>query len=180
MIRVDPEFKAMALRAVAINVRHSTGPIDTPWGADLRNIEKRIRDGDRAGIRARWESGRHILKQRVGQQLPKGLLAHLCIALSVSQSELSRRTRFAELCTTESKLSHTVTKFGTWRQIITRLLATSHQRKAVQQMTVAMIRRLATHCHTLAPNTLTTPQREALETLHSELTRLLVHSREEA
>jgi hypothetical protein len=110
--------------------RESTGPIDTPWGSELKRIEKRIWDSDRDGIRARWDSGHHILKRRDGKQLPVGLLKHLCVSLEVSQRELSYRTQFAEMCPTETELSKTLAKFPTWNQIITHAFPKTRTRKA--------------------------------------------------
>ena len=125
----------MPARAIVMAFRESTGPIDTPWGSELRRIEKRIWDSDKDGIRARWESGHHILKRREGKQLPKGLLKHLCAALEVTQIELSRRTQFAEACPTETELKQTLLKFSTWNQILTHGLPKTRTRKAKLKMT---------------------------------------------
>jgi len=119
----------MSQRAMVMTFRESTGPIDTPWGSELRRIEKRIWDNDQAGIRARWESGHHILKRREGKQLPKGLLKHLCVALEVSQRELSYRTQFAQFCPTETELSNAVAKFSTWKEIIEQALPKTRTRE---------------------------------------------------
>jgi len=94
--------------------------VEAPWDSLLHNIEERVRGGDRAGIRARWESGHHILKRRQGKQLPKGLLFQLCRALGVSQQELSRRVVFAEAYPSESELTQALSKFATWNQIVTK------------------------------------------------------------
>jgi hypothetical protein len=164
----------MSVRAIALTVRASTGPIDTPWGAQLYNIEKRVRDGDKAGVHARWESGRHILKQRIGKQLPKGLRQQVCKALKLSQAEVNYRIQFAERCSTDSEVFKVLNTFGNWTQIITKFLPKPKRRmRTAVQIRMADIKRLAKHCHALTPKSLTTDQRSALEALREELDRLL-------
>jgi hypothetical protein len=107
---------------LVIESRPSTGPIDTPWGARLRQIEERIQDNEATGIRERWESGRLLLQKREGKQLPKGLLDEAANVLSVSRSELSKRMQFAQTIRTEDELRKTLTKFPTWNLIITKAL----------------------------------------------------------
>jgi hypothetical protein len=165
----------MAVTAIAMQFRESSGPIDTPWGCELRRIEKRIWDVDKAGIRARWESGHHILKRREGKQLPKGLLAHLCAALDISQTELSRRVQFALNCPTENELTQTLGKFSTWNEIVTKLLSRSRPKTPTRKdrVTHAVLQAVVTNCrdfHTREDIPLKTAR--DLQAIYLELQRL--------
>jgi hypothetical protein len=114
-----------------IVIRESTGPIDTPWGADLRRIEDRVRSADEAGIIARWESGRHLLKRKEGKQLPHGLLDEAAEALNVSRRELEYRVKCAETFDSEEKVRNALRTYRSWRAIIReRLTETSKPRKS--------------------------------------------------
>lgn len=161
----------MSTPAVVMKFRESTGPIDSPWGSELKRIEKRVWESDKAGIRARWESGRHILTKRDGKQLPKGLLKHLCSGLGVSQQELSRRTRFAELCPTEKELTQTMSKFQTWHQIITHALVETRTRQAKRKR--AIFRAVVVRCQHFTTRQ-EIPARDVadLQQLYAELHRL--------
>jgi len=98
--------------------RKSTGPLDTPWGAVLRQIEGRIKDNESTGMEARWESGRELLKRRKGKKLPKGLLDQAAEVLEVDRLELQRRVRFAERFQTKDALCHAVTQYPTWHSMV--------------------------------------------------------------
>jgi hypothetical protein len=114
-----------------IVIRESTGPIDTPWGADLRRIEDRVRSADESAIIARWESGRHLLKRKEGKQLPHGLLDEAAEALQVSRRELEYRVKCAETFDSEEKVRNALRTYRSWRAIIReRLTETSKPRKS--------------------------------------------------
>lgn len=165
----------MATQSIVMQFRESTGPIDTPWGCELKRIEKRISDSDTAGIRARWESGRHILSRRIGKQLPKGLLKDICKGLGVSQKDVSLRVMFAEAFPTEQELSNAVTKFVTWKEIITKALPSKRTRAAARQpvMRATVVRGVVVQCRQFH-STKDIPTRVVtdLQALYAELQRL--------
>lgn len=106
-------------RKIEIEFRESEGPLDTPWGVRMRKIEARVTKSDEAGIKARWDSGRELLKKRGDKkQLPKGVLGQTADGLGVERSELVRRMKFAAKFSSEEQLRHTVTKFVSWHQIV--------------------------------------------------------------
>jgi hypothetical protein len=84
----------------------------------LARIENVIRASDGDAIRARWQFGCEVLAQRIGKQLPKGLLAEICQQAKISHMELSRRVRFAEAYN-EIQLEHLCsTSILTWTAIV--------------------------------------------------------------
>ena len=91
---------------------------------DLLVIEKRIDTVEddaaelaRESIRDRWESGRWMLAQRKGKQLPKGAMAELVEATGKSSSELNYRVQFAERYSTEAEVSSAMETFTSWTQV---------------------------------------------------------------
>jgi hypothetical protein len=165
----------MAVSAIAMQFRESSGPIDTPWGSELRRIEKRVWDGDASGIRARWESGHHILKRRKGKLLPKGLLQHLGAALEVSRRELIYRVQFALAVPTEDELRKTLAQFPTWTQIITKSLPRGRSKQTTRKTGVshAVLQAVVTHCRAVrAREELPSKTARDLQAIYMELHRL--------
>ena len=64
--------------------------------SSLARIEQSVRASDGEAILARWDFGRKVLEQRVGKQLPSGMLVKILSAVGISQRELAYRTRVAE------------------------------------------------------------------------------------
>lgn len=62
----------------------------------LARIEEGVRASDGEAILARWDFGQEVLRQRVGKQLPKGLLADICKRTGVGRQEVANRVRVAE------------------------------------------------------------------------------------
>lgn len=87
-------------------------------------LERKIAADERGGIEHRWEYGRELLKFRAGRQrLPKGMLADLVAAaeqagLNLSEQEIQRRMRFAEVYPTEAHRRHAVTLKGSWHGLV--------------------------------------------------------------
>lgn len=107
---------------LVVTERESTGPMDTPWGIQLQRIEDKIGAGEQAGILARWESGRALLRRRDGDKLPKGLLSEVSRALDVRPRELQYRMCLADAVRTEDELRALVAQFPTWKAIVTKAL----------------------------------------------------------
>ncbi len=91
---------------------------------EILRIEKRIdtreedaADGRREDIRDRWESGREMLRKRVGKQLPKGELDKLAEAIGKGRSEVKYRMQFAEQYPAEDKVAIAVATLDSWRQV---------------------------------------------------------------
>src|SRR5215469_11771100 len=93
-------------------------PAETLLSRRLRELEARIAASESTGIQARWEFGRALLAQRVGKQLPAGLLAQVCADVGVSRSELQKRMRLAERYPTEQQVRNAVAQFGSWHRIV--------------------------------------------------------------
>jgi hypothetical protein len=74
-------------------------------------------DAVREELRARWESGREMLAERKGKQLPKGRLDKLVEATGKSQRELGYRMQFAERYPTEDEVCSALQTFTSWRQV---------------------------------------------------------------
>jgi hypothetical protein len=108
----------MTPRPMVVSVRDSTGPLDSPWGNDLRKIEERIKDVESTGIKARWESGRHLIALRKGKKLPKGMLDEAAAALSVSRRELGARMKLFDRYPSDIELCNAVAKFPTWHAMV--------------------------------------------------------------
>jgi N6-adenosine-specific RNA methylase IME4 len=86
-------------------------------GPGLR-LEAKIAKSEGEGIRARWEFGRWLLAQRVGKQLPNGLLDQLVEVTGTSRQELGYRMRFAERYATADELANAVGNFGSWHAMV--------------------------------------------------------------
>jgi hypothetical protein len=85
---------------------------------EMRSVEKKVREGDLAGLQARWESGRYMVKCRDGKkQLPSGLLKAFTKALRVHRAELTARMKFAEKFPDADALTNVISKFKTWYSI---------------------------------------------------------------
>ena len=95
-----------------------TAALETILSRRLRGLEARIAVSDATGIQARWEFGQALLAQRVGKQLPAGLLARVCADVGVSRSELQKRVRFAERYPTDVEVRNAVAQFGSWHRIV--------------------------------------------------------------
>jgi hypothetical protein len=85
-------------------------------GPGLR-LEEQITASEGEGIHARWEFGRWLLSQRVGKQLPKGLLHQLVEVTGTNATELKYRMVFAERYTIEDAVVTAVTTCKSWTEI---------------------------------------------------------------
>src|SRR5688500_13586738 len=84
------------------------------WEAELLRLEEAVNKSEGDGLRARWESGRHLLTHREGKQLPRGEPARLPAALGVRRPELTARMKFATKFPGEQELTDVIRKFKTW------------------------------------------------------------------
>lgn len=94
-------------------------------GPGLR-LEAQIGENENRAIRVRWEFGHWLLAQRVGKQLPHGLLDQLVEATGKSRSELQYRVQFAERYPTEDELSTAVDTYGSWFELRCALVERPH------------------------------------------------------
>lgn len=83
-----------------------------------QTLAERIRTGDRAALRARWEFGRRLLAEREangGNQLPAGRLDDLSRTYDLDRRELQRWMQFAEEFDTRTSMTRRValTALGT-------------------------------------------------------------------
>jgi hypothetical protein len=101
--------KSVAERAADGEPEFDLGP--------LLRIEVRIAAAEGDGIRARWESGRELLTQRVGKQLPKGLQDQLVATTGTSARELRYRMAFAERYRTEDEVGTAVQTCKSWTEL---------------------------------------------------------------
>jgi hypothetical protein len=99
-------------------VRESTGPLDSPLGADLRQLEAKITGSEVTGLEARWEFGRHLLRQRNGEKLANGLLDAIVAEIGISRSEIQYRMQFAEVFPTKDELSKVLDNHKNWWNVI--------------------------------------------------------------
>lgn len=87
-------------------------------------LEQRIAADEFGGIKHRWEFGRALLKEKVGRQkLPDGMLASLVAAataagLKVSEREIQRRIKCAEVYGDDRQLRHACDAMGSWRALV--------------------------------------------------------------
>lgn len=93
-------------------IRESTGPLDTPFGAELRRYEQRIKEKEGDSIIARWQFGQACLKKREGKKLPAGLRDAICTAHGLSVRELAYRMQAAETFATRDALCTAVHNHG--------------------------------------------------------------------
>lgn len=108
----------VAKRKIEFAVRDSTGPLDTPLGADLRQLEAKIAGSETTGLEARWEFGRHLLRQRDGKQLAKGLLNAIVTEIGIGRREIGYRLKFAEAFPSKDKLCNALQSCSSWREVI--------------------------------------------------------------
>jgi hypothetical protein len=85
------------------------------WRQEVRRLEQEIRKCDDGGLRARWASGKQMLKLRVGDRLPNGALNRAAKILKVHRSELTSRMKFAEKYPTEKQFTTVSSK--SWFEI---------------------------------------------------------------
>lgn len=87
-------------------------------------LETKIAADERGGILDRGRYGDELLKKRAGRQrLPKGLLTDLVVealraGLTISEQEIQRRMRFAEIYPTDAHRRHAVRLMGSWHAIV--------------------------------------------------------------
>src|SRR5262245_13913136 len=84
----------------------------------LERLEDRIKKNESASLRARWDFGQQLLKERIGKKLPIGLLDEISTKIKINRVELQRRIRFASRYPTEEALCHAVTQWPTWHELI--------------------------------------------------------------
>jgi len=112
----------MTVALVISKAGESTDPLATAFGADLRDIERRIVKGEKDGIIARWEFGRCIIRFRAGKKLPNGLLSRIAAEHKISRAEIHYRIQFGERFGTRDQLLTAVSNCLSWREIRTTLL----------------------------------------------------------
>jgi len=79
------------------------------------DLEAKITRANDDGIRARWQFGRELLKERgTSKQLPKGRIAQVCVATGRGRTEILFRVKFAERYPTEAEVSNAIGHFGSW------------------------------------------------------------------
>ena len=98
--------KPEELIGFAVSVRESEGLMDTPWGSELRMIERRVAPlkGDphnADALQARWESGLKLVEHYDNGELPSGHLKELAAGLRTTQKELKERLNLAKGMPTE-------------------------------------------------------------------------------
>lgn len=167
----------MRKTGLAISITESTGPLDTPWGVRLQNIEDRIIKSEATGITARWESGMHLLKRRDGKQVPNGLLDEAAAVLSVSRRELGYRIRFAEAYPDKEQVGNALQTWKSWRDVIKTLPAKSPSTQAAKQGVVVkemrtFIRRMKTQLHKVHAQDLTESDFKVLDAIQDEIARI--------
>lgn len=87
--------------------------------AELSPIQERIRANEKESIKARWEFGRVLLKQRVDKLLQRGLRAAVKEQYGLEASEITRRMQLADTFKTEKQLVDASTRCGdSWRRMI--------------------------------------------------------------
>jgi DNA N-6-adenine-methyltransferase (Dam) len=84
-----------------------------------RFLAQRVDQSEGVGIRARWEFGQEILKERRangGKQLPDGRLDEICAFVKKSRATVSDWVLFAERYK-DQEVSCLQETYGTWREI---------------------------------------------------------------
>jgi hypothetical protein len=79
------------------------------------------------GIRARWEFGKLLLRERYangGKQLPNGRMAEIVEATDLSRADIARRMQFAEKYPTEEQVAQACATYTSWTQIVSKALPT--------------------------------------------------------
>lgn len=162
----------------SIVIRQSSGPLDTPWGVQLRNIEDRIRTVDEKGLISRWEFGRQLLAKREGKKLlPTGLLDEVSRELGVSRQELGARMKFAEIYPTSDELSNAIRKFGSWYEIVRSGLHqpksdSPSKRSVVVKEFRLLLRRVRKQLAGVHASDLTEKDLQVLDVLQEEIARI--------
>src|SRR6266581_5857514 len=95
-------------------------------------IERRVDEADDRGLTARWEFGKTALEECGDRRkLPDGRLDELARlirkpkqSLEGARREVQRRMQFARIFSTEAELRHAVTQFGSWHEIVNKVLPT--------------------------------------------------------
>jgi len=90
-------------------------------------LEKKITASDSGGVMERWHFGQEVLKSKTGRrQLPDGMIADLVKAAGLrkngkpklSEREIQRRVRFAEVYATDQQVRQILADLGSWSEII--------------------------------------------------------------
>ena len=88
-------------------------------------LERKIASDERGGIEHRYEFGAELIKARgARQRLPKGYLADRAAEMEraglpvLSEQEMYRRMRFAEVYPTKAHRHHVVMLKGSWHAIV--------------------------------------------------------------
>ncbi len=87
-------------------------------------LEQKIAADEFGGIKHRWDFGRALLKEKAGRQkLPDGMLADIVAAataagLKVSEREIQRRIKCAEVYVNDRQLRHACDAMGSWRALV--------------------------------------------------------------
>ena len=84
-------------------------------------------------LHARWESGKEMLAERKGKQLPKGRLDELVEASGKGVRELQYRMQFAEQYPTEDKVRMAMQTFPSWVQVKKSLPKDSPRRQSKKE-----------------------------------------------
>jgi hypothetical protein len=106
----------MSARSIAERAASGEHAPEFDLGPGLR-LEAKITASEGQGIEARWEYGCWLLGQRVGKQLPAGLIEQLVAATGTSARELQYRMRFAEHYPTADEVRTAVHTSPSWREI---------------------------------------------------------------
>jgi len=86
-----------------------------------RALEDRIRASDRDGLRDRWEFGRALLAELGSRErLPNGRRDEIAKAVAIGRAEVNNRMQFAKEYPTEERLTHAVSQFVSWHEIVRR------------------------------------------------------------
>jgi phage N-6-adenine-methyltransferase len=88
----------------------------------LLELDLRVDRAEDDGIRARWEFGRELLRERIGRKLPAGRLDELAARTGKSREELQARVRFAERFPDEDALRNAITQYRSWFRIVNEAL----------------------------------------------------------
>ncbi|PQM53122.1 hypothetical protein C5U48_05695 [Mycolicibacter virginiensis] len=85
----------------------------------LGHIQQRIAESETGSIKARWEFGQELVRQRLGKQLPHGLRSQIREAFGLESSEITRRMQLAEKFSSPEELKAVCERCGgSWRRII--------------------------------------------------------------
>jgi phage N-6-adenine-methyltransferase len=93
--------------------------------ANLIALDAKVDQAEDDGIRARWQFGRELLRERIGKQLPAGRLEQLVELTGKSQTELRYRMLFAARYETEDEVVNAIDDFRSWYRIVNEALAST-------------------------------------------------------